>query len=65
MTKDEYSAYLEERSARLYEEVQLLIYEKGFLQGRLKAIIQRYPRLGMDIRKGGKYKELLQKGGEV
>ncbi len=65
MTKDEYIAYLEERSARLYKEVQMLTYEKGFLQGRMKAIIQRYPRLGMDIRKGGKYKELLQKGGEV
>lgn len=63
MTKDEYITFLEEKYSKLYKEVQQLSYENGFLQGQLMIFIQRNPRLGMDIKRGGKYKELQQKGG--
>ena len=64
MTKDEYIAFLEQQNMQYYKEIQQLTYEKGFLQGRLSVFIHRYPRLGMDIEKGGKYYELKRKGGE-
>lgn len=64
MTKDEYIAFLEQQNMQYYKGIQQLTYEKGYLQGRLFVFIQRYPRLGMDIEKGGKYYELKKKGGE-
>ena len=64
MTKDEYIAFLEQQNMLYYKEIQQLTYEKGYLQGSLFVFIQRYPRLGMDIEKGGKYYELKRKGGE-
>ena len=64
MTKDEYIAFLEQQYMQYYKEIQQLTYEKGYLQGSLFVFIQRYPRLGMDIEKGGKYYELKRKGGE-
>ena len=63
MTKDEYIAFLEAKNKQYYQEIQQLSYEKGFLQGRLMVFFQFYPKLGMELIPGGKYKELKRKGG--
>lgn len=63
MTKDEYIAFLEAKNQQYYKEIQQLSYEKGFLQGRLMVFFQSYPKLGMELIPGGKYKELKRKGG--
>ena len=55
--------FLIEENKRLEKEVKRLIYENGFLQGRLIILYQQLPRVGMVINKGGKYDELQQEGG--
>jgi hypothetical protein len=63
VTKDEYIAFLENRNAQYYKEIQQLTYEKGLLKGKLMGIYERNPWLGMELIKGGKYYTLIPKGG--